>query len=82
MQNFSYINATSLEQVPTLLGRSWDDAVLMAGGTDLIGEMKDYSTVPKRVVNLKPIKALKIPVTLEEIKSHKDLQDIRGQILL
>jgi len=28
------------------------------------------------VVNLKPIKALKIPVTLEEIKSHKDLQDI------
>ena len=58
MQNFSYINATSLEQVPTLLGRSWDDAVLMAGGTDLIGEMKDYSTVPKRVVNLKTIDGL------------------------
>ena len=39
MKNFSYINATSLEQVPSLLGRSWDDAVVMAGGTDLVGEM-------------------------------------------
>lgn len=58
MKNFSYINARSLEQVPALLGRSWDDAVVMAGGTDLIGEMKDYSAVPKRVVNLKTIDGL------------------------
>ena len=28
------------------------------------------------VVNLKPFKPLKQPVTLEEIKGHKDLQDI------
>ena len=28
------------------------------------------------VVNLKPLKTLKHPVTLEEIKIHKDLQDI------
>ena len=28
------------------------------------------------VVNLKPLKALKHPVTLEEIKIHKDLQEI------
>jgi len=58
MKNFSYINATSLEQVPSLLGRSWDDAVVMAGGTDLVGEMKDYSAAPKRVVNLKTIDGL------------------------
>lgn len=58
MQNFSYVNATSIEQVPSLLGRSWDDAVVMAGGTDLVGEMKDYAAVPKRVVNLKSIKGL------------------------
>ena len=58
MQNFSYVNATSIEQVPSLLGRSWDDAVVMAGGTDLVGEMKDYAAVPKRVVNLKSIEGL------------------------
>ena len=58
MQNFSYVNATSIEQVPSLLGRSWDDAVVMAGGTDLVGEMKDYAAVPKRVVNLKTISGL------------------------
>jgi predicted RNA-binding protein with PUA-like domain len=28
------------------------------------------------VVNLRPLKALIRPVTLEEIKAHKDLQDI------
>ena len=58
MRNFSYVNATSIEQVPSLLGRSWDDAVVMAGGTDLVGEMKDYAAVPKRVVNLKSIEGL------------------------
>lgn len=58
MRNFSYVNATSIEQVPSLLGRSWDDAVVMAGGTDLLGEMKDYAAVPERVVNLKSIEGL------------------------
>ena len=58
MQNFSYVNATSIEQVPSLLGRSWDDAVVMAGGTDLLGEMKDFAAVPNRVVNLKSIEGL------------------------
>ena len=58
MQNFSYVNATSIEQVPSLLGRSWDDAVVMAGGTDLLGEMKDFAAVPKRVVNLQSIEGL------------------------
>ena len=58
MQNFSYVNATSIEQVPSLLGRSWDDAVVMAGGTDLLGEMKDFAATPRRVVNLKSIEGL------------------------
>ena len=58
MQNFTYVNATSIEQVPSLLGRSWDDAVVMAGGTDLLGEMKDFAAVPRRVVNLKSIEGL------------------------
>ncbi len=58
MENFSYVNATTIEQVPALLGRTWDDAVVMAGGTDLVGEMKDYAASPKRVVNLKTIDGL------------------------
>lgn len=59
MQNFAYVNATSLDKVPSLLGRSWDEALVMAGGTDLIGEMKEYAAQPKRVVNLKTIPGLR-----------------------
>lgn len=58
MQNFAYVNATSIDKVPALLGRTWDDAVVMAGGTDLVGEMKEHSAHPKRVVNLKSIPGL------------------------
>lgn len=58
MQNFAYVNATSIDRVPSLMGRTWDDAVVMAGGTDLIGEMKEDAAHPKRVVNLKSIPGL------------------------
>jgi xanthine dehydrogenase YagS FAD-binding subunit len=59
MQNFSFVNATSIDRVPSLLGRTWDDAVVMAGGTDLVGEMKEHAAHPRRVVNLKTIPGLR-----------------------
>ncbi|MBM3263104.1 MAG: xanthine dehydrogenase family protein subunit M [candidate division Zixibacteria bacterium] len=59
MQNFAYVNATSIDRVPSLLGRTWDEAVVMAGGTDLIGEMKEDAAHPKRIVNLKTIPGLR-----------------------
>jgi xanthine dehydrogenase YagS FAD-binding subunit len=58
MNNFEYVNATSLDQATAALGNSWADAVVLAGGTDLISLMKDYVMSPKRVVNIKNIKEL------------------------
>ena len=39
MEKFSYVNATSLEQVTALLSDSgWGEVMLIAGGTDLLAE--------------------------------------------
>lgn len=58
MNNFEYVNATTLKEATAALGSSWSDAVVLAGGTDLLGLMKDYVMSPKRVVNIKNIKEL------------------------
>ncbi len=41
-----------------LLGSSWAQAEVLAGGTDLLGLMKDDVVHPKRVVNIKQIKEM------------------------
>jgi xanthine dehydrogenase YagS FAD-binding subunit len=58
MQAFEYASPTTLQEALSLLGSSWNDAQVLAGGTDLISLMKDYITSPKRVVNVKAIKEL------------------------
>ena len=58
METFSYANPTTLAEAAKLLGGSWNDAQILAGGTDLISLMKDYVTAPKLVVNVKNIKEL------------------------
>ena len=58
MQNFEYANPKTLKEAGALLGSSWADAAVLAGGTDLISLMKDYVETPKRVVNIKGIKEL------------------------
>ncbi len=58
MNNFEYVNAASLKEATGALGQSWNDAVVLAGGTDLLGLMKDYVMTPKRLVNIKGIKEL------------------------
>jgi xanthine dehydrogenase YagS FAD-binding subunit len=58
MNNFEYVNASSLKEATGALGQSWNDAVVLAGGTDLLGLMKDYVMTPKRLVNVKGIKEL------------------------
>lgn len=85
MDKFSYINPAHLEQVPGLLKNDWQSKVI-AGGTDLVGEMKDYVESPKRLVNLKSIPGLdQIEVddqgvtigamtTLTDIAEHTDIQ--------
>ena len=56
MQAFEYVNATSKEQVSTLLA---GNASILAGGTDLLALMKDYVVTPRRLVNIKPIGQLR-----------------------
>lgn len=38
-----------------MLGRSWGEVEVLAGGTDLLSLMKDEITTPKRLVNIKNI---------------------------
>jgi xanthine dehydrogenase YagS FAD-binding subunit len=58
MQSFEYANPATLKEAFTLLGSTWEDANILAGGTDLLSLMKDYVQSPKRVVNIKSIKEL------------------------
>ena len=58
MKKFAYVNATSVAKVPSLLGRRFGQAQVLAGGTDLVGELKEYIATPDRVVNLKSIPGL------------------------
>jgi xanthine dehydrogenase YagS FAD-binding subunit len=56
MRAFEYVSPSSKEQVAPLLG---DDDAILAGGTDLIGLMKDEVVTPSRLVNIKEIEALR-----------------------
>ncbi len=58
MQAFEYASPATLKEAVALLGGSWSDAAVLAGGTDLLSLMKDYVMSPKRVVNIKNIKEL------------------------
>ena len=49
---------TTTDQVPALLGKSWGEVEILAGGSDLLSLMKDEITTPKRLVNIKSIQAL------------------------
>ena len=55
MRAFEYVSPSRKEQVSTLLG---DNAAILAGGTDLLGLMKDDVVTPSRLVNIKEIEIL------------------------
>jgi xanthine dehydrogenase YagS FAD-binding subunit len=58
MYPFEYANPTTVKDAVGLLGASWSDANILAGGTDQISLMKDHLHEPKRLVNIKNIKQL------------------------
>lgn len=83
MRAFEYASPKSKEQAVALLGRSWDDSQVLAGGTDLLSLMKDDVVAPKRLVNIKGVEELRglrfdrgtglrlgALVNLEEIVEH------------
>ena len=59
MRPFEYASPTTKEQAVGLLGTSWGQAEVLAGGTDLLALMKDDVARPKRVVNIKEIAELR-----------------------
>jgi xanthine dehydrogenase YagS FAD-binding subunit len=60
MNKFAHINATSVEEAVSILHRYGGKANLVAGGTDLLGKLKDevMPTYPEAIVNLKTIPGL------------------------
>lgn len=58
MNKFEYVNATNLSDLPGLLGQTWGESAILAGGTDLLDMLKERLIEPKRVVNIKNIKDL------------------------
>ena len=49
MENFAYVNAADVEQASSLLSDDWSETKMIAGGTDLLGELKEYIETPKKV---------------------------------
>jgi xanthine dehydrogenase YagS FAD-binding subunit len=72
MKPFEYASPTDLNEVAPLLGKNWDDAAILAGGTDLLALMKDDVVAPKRVVNIKGIRGI------SEMGPGKDLFSIKA----
>jgi xanthine dehydrogenase YagS FAD-binding subunit len=58
MKAFQHKNATSVQEAVALLSQSSGKALPIAGGSDLLGEMKDRIETPDLVVNLKSIPGL------------------------
>jgi xanthine dehydrogenase YagS FAD-binding subunit len=86
MQPFEYASPATVREAVGLLGRGWEDANVLAGGTDLLSLMKDDIQTPKRVVNIKGVKELEgiqktaagfrigALVTLEELMKNAEVR--------
>lgn len=60
MRKFTHLNAKSVDSAVSFLRRFGDKGKVIAGGTDLIGKMKDeiLPTYPEAIINLKTIPGL------------------------
>jgi len=59
MKAFEYGNPTTVDEALELLGSSFDEASILAGGTDLLTLMKDFTVQPKRLVDLGGLSGLR-----------------------
>jgi xanthine dehydrogenase YagS FAD-binding subunit len=58
MNNFEYLQPKTLMEASQAMGKDWQMALPFAGGTDLLGMMKDGIASPNKLVNLKSIAEL------------------------
>lgn len=87
MRPFDYASPTKKEQVPDLLGGTWGEVEVLAGGTDLLSLMKDEIVTPRRLVNIKSIPDLhgvRMEKEVLSIGASTTLAEIAGdaQVLL
>ncbi|HOE17613.1 MAG TPA: FAD binding domain-containing protein [Syntrophorhabdaceae bacterium] len=87
MRSFTHINARTLEEACLLLEKYKGKAVVNAGGTDLLGVLKDeiLPDYPKVVINIKNIPGLDSIIEAERgltIGSLTKLSDIAGSLLI
>ena len=59
MRAFEYTSPKQKQQAVGLLGQKWEDAEVLAGGSDLLALMKDDIVHPKRLVNVKELQELR-----------------------
>ena len=90
MKNFAHVNARSLDEAVAALQRYGKRAAVIAGGTDLLGKMKDeiLPGYPEALVNIKTIPELDLIeekdgvlsigalTRLEEIATDKKIIDV------
>jgi xanthine dehydrogenase YagS FAD-binding subunit len=78
MKKFTHFNASTVEEAVSLLKRYGNKASLIAGGTDLLGKMKDriLPTYPEALVNIKTVPSL------DEIKEEDGLLRIGALSIL
>lgn len=87
MRTFTHINARTIEEAHLILGKHKGKAVINAGGTDLLGALKDeiLPSYPRVVINIKNIPGLD-SITENEgglaIGSLVKLSDIAGSPLI
>ncbi|MBM3819604.1 MAG: xanthine dehydrogenase family protein subunit M [Acidimicrobiia bacterium] len=58
MDNFSYARPATLRDAASQLGREHNRVMLIAGGTDVLGELKDHLREPERLVPIRHLKEL------------------------
>jgi xanthine dehydrogenase YagS FAD-binding subunit len=58
MRAFEYASPKQKQQAVGLLGPQWENAEVLAGGTDLLALMKDDVVHPRRLVNIKDLQEL------------------------
>ena len=59
MNNFSHIRPTTLRNAAAQLGKERGKVMLLAGGTDLLGELKDDLRAPEGLVAIKHLRELR-----------------------
>ena len=56
MESFAYARPTTQAEALGHLGARYEDAAILAGGTDLLSLMKNYVVSPKRLVDIRGVK--------------------------